>query len=325
MRAAPATFRGLTLLIGALVWFTALPDELLVVKRIGVLTPLGEISAEEGMTEGLSELGYTEGKNLTIEWQRYPQSVDALRSAAADLVRSRVDLIVADGTQAARAVLSETSTIPVVFISGDPVGSGLAASLAHPGANATGLSTQTSDLMAKRLQLLQQLAPRTQRIILLLNPASPLHEAVLRETRQAGRMLRIDIVPLTARNADELDVALRGLKHRASDAFVVSSDVFFMVSKDKITDAARRTRLPTLVPTRDYRADGVLLSYGPNLKEMNHRAAIYVDRILKGAKPADLPIEQGSKFELIIDLRVARELGIKVPQDLLYLADEVIR
>ena len=295
------------------------------IVHIGVLTPLGDTLAEAGLTEGLSELGYTEGKNLTIEWRRYTQSTDALRAAATDLVRLRVDLIVAVGTQAARAALSATSTIPVVFQSGDPVASGLVANLARPGANATGVSTQTTELMGKRLELLQQFAPRIRRVILLVNPDSPLHAAVLSETQKVASTLRIHIVTLKARNADELDAALRGIRRTSGDAFIVSSDVFFIANKAKIADAIRKAKLPALVPTRDYHGDGVLMSYGPSLRWGAHRAAAYVDKILKGARPGDLPVEQYSKFELIIDLRAAHELGLKVPQELLLRADEVIR
>ena len=292
--------------------------------RIGVLMPLGSHS-EAGLREGLSELGYIEGQNLKIESRPYEQSTDALQSAAADLVRLRVDVIVAVGTQAARAALSATSTIPVVFLSGDPIASGLAASLARPGANATGVSTQTTELMAKRLELLQQVVPRLRRATLLVNPDNPLHAAILSETQKVARTLRIQIVPLSARNADELDAALRGIQRNAGDALIVSSDTFFRVSKDKIGDAVRKAKLPALVPTKDYQWDGVLMSYGPSLSWGARRAAIYVDKIVKGARPADLPVEQVSKFELVIDLRAAHQLGIKVPQEILLRADEVIR
>ena len=295
------------------------------VSHIGVLTPEGQSPNEEGLRAGLSELGYIEGKNLTIEWQHYAQSDDSLRSAAEDLVRLRVDLIVATGTQAARAALSATPAIPVVFVSADPLAAGLVASLAHPGANATGVSGQSADLMAKRLQLLRRVAPRTRHVTLLLNPASPLQAAVLTEAQKAGRRLHIDITPLSARNADELDTALHGLQRSEGRAFVVSSDVLFIVNRDKIAEAIRKARLPALVATRDYRGDGVLLSYGPSLGPMLQRVSIYVDKILKGAKPGDLPVEQASRLELIVDLRVAQELGLKVPEDVLLSADEVIR
>jgi len=293
--------------------------------RVGALMPMGAVAFEAGLREGLNDLGYVEGKNLIIEWRRYTQSTDVLQAAAADLVRLRVDVIVTNGTQAGRAALSATSTIPVVILSGDPVGGGLVTNLAHPGGNATGVSSQTTDLMAKRLQLLMQIAPRTRRASLLLNPDNRLHEAILEEAQKVARTLRIHVEPLDARNATELDAALLRIQQKLDDAFIVSSDVFFIVNKDKIADAVRKARLPALVPTKEYQGDGVLMSYGPSLKWTSRRAATYVDKILKGAKPGDLPIEQVSKFQLVIDLRAARELGIKVPQELLYRADEVIR
>jgi putative ABC transport system substrate-binding protein len=213
----------------------------------------------------------------------------------------------------------------VVFISGDPVATGLAASLARPGANGTGVSSLSTELMPKRLELLQQVAPRVQRVILLGNPSSALHAGVLKEAQKAAQALHIHIVALNARNADELDSALRGVHRSAGDAFTASSDVFFLANKAKIAEAVAKAKLPAIFPQRDYHDAGVLMSYGASLKEMGRQAAVYVDKILKGAKPGELPIEQMSKYELVIDLRVAREQGIKVPQELLFRADEVIR
>ena len=294
------------------------------VVRIGTLTPLVTTSPEEGLREGLAELGYVEGRNLIIE-RRSAESTDGLQSAAADLVRSKVNLIVAFTTQAARAALSATSTIPVVFLSGDPVGTGLAASLAHPGANASGVSTLSTELMPKRLELLRQVAPQVRRVILLGNPSSPLQAGVLKEAHKAGEALRMQVVAVDARNAAELDAALRRLQHRAHDGFMVSSDLLFLTNRAKVAAAVAKAKLPGIFPWRDYHDVGVLMSYGASTREMGRRAAAYVDKILKGAKPADLPVEQSSKYELVIDLRVARELGLKVPQGLLLRADEVIR
>lgn len=292
--------------------------------RVGTLGPPVLISPEEALRQGLRELGYIEGRNLTIE-RRLGETNDALQSGAADLVRSRVDLVVAFGTSAAHAALSATSTIPVVFISGDPVATGLAASLARPGANGTGVSSLSTELMPKRLELLQQVAPRVQRVILLGNPSSALHAGVLKEAQKAAQALHIHIVALNARNADELDSALRGVQRSAGDAFTVSSDVFFLANKAKIAEAVAKAKLPAIFPQRDYHDAGVLMSYGASLKEMGRQAAVYADKILKGAKPGELPIEQMSKYELVVNLRVARAMGLKVPQELLLRADEVIR
>lgn len=292
--------------------------------RIGALTPLELTSPKEGLWQGLAELGYVEGRNLIID-RRRAESSDGLRSAAAGLVRSKVDLIVAFGTQAARAALSVTATIPVVFLSGDPVATGLAESLAHPGGNASGVSTLSSDLMAKRLELLQQVAPHVRRLILLGNPSSPLHPGVLKEALKAGKALRVQVVAVDARSEAELDEALRELRHRMSDGFMVTSDLLFLTNRAKVAAAVARARLPGMFPWREYHDVGVLMSYGSSTREMGRLAATYVDKILKGAKPADLPIQQSSKYDLIIDLRVARALGLKVSQGLLLRADEVIR
>ena len=292
--------------------------------RIGALVPPVLISPEEGMRQALKELGYMEGRNLIIE-RRLAETNEALQSGAADLVRSRVDLIVAFGTAAARAALSATSTIPVVFISGDPVGTGLAASLARPGANGTGVSTLSSELMSKRLELLQKIAPRIRRVILLGNPDSPLHAGMLKEAQNAARTLHVHVIALDANNADELDTALQRVQRSVGDAFTVSSNVFFLANRARIAEAVGKAKLPAIFPQRDYHDAGVLMSYGANLNETGRQMAGYVDRILKGAKPGELPIEQMSKYELVIDLRVARAMGFKVPQDLLLRADEVIR
>ncbi len=283
------------------------------VVRVGALVPPVLTSPEEGLRQGLKELGYIEGTNLTIE-RRLGETNDALQSGASDLVRSKVDVIVAFGTPSARAALAATSTIPIVFISGDPVGTGLAASLARPGANATGVA------LSRRLD-----APRIRRVILLGNRTSPLHAGVLRETQNAARKLQLRIVTLDASNADEINTAMRGVQHDTADAFLASSEVLFLANRAKIAEAVTKAKLPAIFPWRDYHDVGVLMSYGANLREAGRQMAGYVDRILKGANPAELPIEQMSKYELVIDLRVARAMGIKVPQDLLLRADEVIR
>ncbi len=294
------------------------------VVRIGALTPLAMTSFEEGLRQGLAEFDYIEGKNLIFE-RRRAESSDALLSAAQDLVSSKVNLIVALTTPGARAALSATPTLPVVFISGDPVGTGLAKSLAHPGGNATGVSTLSTELMAKRLELLKQVAPHIRRVILLGNPGSQLQAGVLKEARRAGEALHIQIVAVNARNVAEPDAALSRLQHGPSDAFMVASDVLFLGNRAKIAAAVAKARLPGIFPWRDYHDAGVLMSYGSSTKEMGRQVAAYVDRILKGAKPADLPIEQSSKYELVIDLRLARAMGLKVPRSLLARADEVIR
>jgi len=292
--------------------------------RIGWLSPSMFISPAQGLREGLHDLGYVEGKNLQLE-RKLADSNQALQSGAAELVSSKVDLIVAFGTPAAQAVLSATSTIPVVFISGDPVGSGLAKSLARPGANGTGISTLSAELVSKRIELLRQIKPTTRRVALLENPSSPLHGTISREARNAAQKLGIQIITLEASNEQELNSAISSLRRVSADALTVSPETFFLANKAKIAGAVAKARLPAIFPWRDFHDANVLMSYGGNPKDFGRHAAPYVDKILKGAKPDDLPIEQISKYELVIDLRVARKLGIKVPQDMLLRADEVIQ
>jgi len=294
------------------------------VLRIGALSPSMFIPPVQGLREGLSELGYVEGKNLTIE-RKLADSNEALQSATSELVSSKVDLIVAFGTPAARAVLSGTSTIPVVFISGDPVGSGLAKSLARPGANGTGVSTLSAELVSKRIELLRQIRPKMRRVILLENPSSPLHATISREARSAAQKLGVQIVTLEATDEQELNSALSNLQRVSADALTVSPETFFLANRVKIAQAVAKAKLPAIFPWRDFHDANVLMSYGANPREMGRQAAVYVDRILKGAKPGELPIEQMSKYELVIDLRVAHKLRIKVPQDMLLRADEVIQ
>ena len=293
--------------------------------RIGVLELLiPNPPHEAGLREGLQELGYTEGKNLAIEWRRSAGTYEEFRLHAAELVRAKPDLIVAFGTPAARAALDATTTIPVVFYVGDPVASGLAASLARPGANGTGVSVLSVELTAKRLDFLHQLVPKARRIVYLMNPSNPLTARLLEEAQEASRALGLQLEPVSARNVGEIDAALRKIRRSGADGLLVS-DMFFLVERVKIAQAVREARLPAVFAWKESQDDSVLMSYGPSLKEVARRVAIYVNRVLRGAKPSQLPIEQDSKYELIIDLRVARELGIKVPQELLYRADEVIR
>ncbi len=247
-----------------------------------------------------------------------------LRSLASELASAKVELIVAFGTPAARAVL-QTTPVPVVFLAGDPVGTGLAASLARPGGQSTGVSMLNPELAGKRMQLLQQVAPGIRRIVFLMNSSNPLNVRMLEEAQTAARTLSVELVALDARNADEIDAALRAMPRGVADGVLVSPDPLFVKNTTKIAQAVRRAKLAALFPYKEYHDDGVLMSYGANRTEAARKLAVYVDKILKGAKPSELPIEQMSKYDLIIDLRVAREMGIKVPQDLLLRADEVIR
>ena len=240
------------------------------------------------------------------------------------MAKLEVDLIVTMGSPATRAALDATRK-PVVFIVGDPVATGFAASLAKPGGNATGVSVLSTELDRKRLELLRELAPRARRIAYLTNASNPSAAHDLAEVQNAARALRLQLLPLSAQTAAEIDAALKELSHGKADGLIVSPDLGLFAYRGKIAKAVREARIPAMFPFREYHDVGVLVSYGPDPPSAMRRAARYVDRILRGDKPAELPIEQISKYEMIIDLRVAREMHIDVPEALVLRADEVIR
>ena len=297
------------------------------IPRIGVLLVSADASSplEQGLRQGLREIGYSEGQNIVIEWRRSPaESAQELKSLATDLTHSGVDLMVVFSTPAARAAL-EVSTVPVVVLAGDPVAAGLAANLARPAGNSTGISIMTPELTAKRLELLHQMAPYARRIVVLMNTSNSVGRLQLDEAKRGAGILGLQLVPTDARDAAELEAVLRRLNRGSTDAVLVTGDLFLMSNRGKIARALRSARLPAMYPNRHYHDEGALMSYGPDVKDAARRLANFVDRILKGAKPGDLPIEQAAKFELVIDTRVAREQKIEVPKTLLLGADEVIR
>ena len=315
----------LALIAGATATFPlARADQTSRMARIGVLA-VQDSPNIEGLREGLRELGYVEGKDFTLEWPQFDGSTEQANSLAAELVRSGVDLIVASGTPAAQRALQATSTVPVVFNAGDPVWSKLGASLSRPGRNATGVSVLSTELYPKRLEYLHRLAPRARRIAYLMNSSNPMGPLQLEELQKGARKLGVQIEAFDARSAQEVDAALQAMRASKPDAIFVGGDTIFVRARAKIAEAVRNAKLPAIFPYREYHAVGALMSYGPSMKEVGRRLAGYVDKLLKGAKPAELPIEQIIKYELIIDLRVAREMGIKVPQELQTRADEVIR
>lgn len=279
----------------ALISALALAEERSSTPRIGVLVPsLTNSPLEEGLREGLRQAGYIESKNIVIEWRRYAPADQDLLSLATDLARSSVDLIVTVGSPATQAALQATAG-PVVFtVVGDPVATGFAASLAHPGGHGTGVSTLAPELIAKRLELLHQTVPRARRILYLMNSSNPVGARMLEAAKDAAQTLHLELVTLDARDADELDRALRAIPSSGAHAILVTGERLFLTSKAKVAQAIRQARLPAMVSAREYRDAGVLMSYGPNLREAMRQAAAYVDKILKGANPGDLPIEQVS-------------------------------
>ena len=324
----PRTQGRVAILLLAIIGTALLPsfvsgDEVSI-PRIAVLVRPTTSPMEEGVRDGLRELGYAEGKNIAIEWRRSAGGQEE-RLIAADLARSKVDTLVVFSTGAARAALEASPTVPIVFASGDPVGAGLAASLAKPGRNATGVSVISTELFPKRLEYLHKVAPRARRIAFLTNSANPAVPPAREATQKAARALGLKLIILAARNEDELDAALRTLQRGAADGIIVAGDALFFSKTSTIVDGIAKSRLPAIFPYVHNCDRSVLMCYGPNVREVGRKLAVYVDRILRGAKPADLPIEQVSKYELVINLRVAKELNLNVPNELLLRADEVIR
>ena len=267
-------------------------------------------SMEEGLRQGLRELGYIEGESIVIEWRRSTGTREELRLLAADLIRSKVDLIVTAGTAAARVVMETTTTVPVLFHVGDPVASGFATSLARPGGNGTGVSVISSELIAKRLELLHQLIPRAKRVVYLRNPSNPAGQQLLEEVQKAARILGLRVETLDARNIPEIDAALNKLRRSVANGCLVGGDLLYLAEQARISRAIRENRMPAVFAYREFHEDGALMSYGPSLKATMRSVAPYVDKILKGAKPADLPIERTrppsrerfTTFQLVIDL-----------------------
>jgi putative ABC transport system substrate-binding protein len=274
--------------------------------------------------QGLRDVGYDIGKDLIIEF-RPNDPAEMLPRFAAELVALNVDVIVASGTQAVRAAKEATQRIPIVTTgSGDPVGTGLVASLARPGGNITGMSLFQPELSGKRLELLREIAGDIPRVAVLWNPDDPPVVLSLRETESAGRALGIEVDGVEVRRADDFDAALASVTGLHPKAIVVLSSPLMMVNIRRIALWALESRLPAIFWERAFPASGGLMSYGPDLDSLARRSAVFVDKILKGAKPADLPIEQPTKFDLVINMATAKALGFTVPQSLLLRADEVI-
>jgi len=290
-------------------------------SRITVL-PLPNARIEDALRQGLKDVGLVEGQNIFIDWLRFPVTDDRLKSLPQELARSSHNVLVALGSQLTYAALQSKSGA-VVFLVGDPVGARFAETLARPAGLGTGISVSTTDLNSKRLEFLKALAPKAKRIVFLTNPASALVGP--RPLDSAAKALGLQLTRLEARNVTELDAALRQLPRTRAEAVLVSGDVLLLANKAKVAEAIREARLPAMFPWSEYHDNDVVASYGPNLPIGMRRLAPYVEKILKGTPPGDIPIEQMSEYELTIDLRVAHAAGIDVPQDLLLRADRVIR
>jgi putative ABC transport system substrate-binding protein len=300
------------------------------IPRIGFLTgdSLSNISERrEAFRQGLREHGYTEGKNIAIEWRSTEGKADRRPALAAELVRLRLDLIVAVGSGDIRAVKEVTAAIPIVMIQGgDAVGSGFVASLARPGGNITGLATLRPELSGKRLELLKEIIPKLSRVAVLASPTDQDYANIQKELDRAAGALGVQLQYLPVREAKDIETAFRQARKGQADG------VLFRVAGPHVTSQrsqiaafAVKNRLPVIYERAAEAETGGLMSYGVNNSEMYRRAAMYVDRILKGAKPAELPVEQPTKFELVINLKAAKQIGVTLPQNVLARADKVIR
>jgi ABC-type uncharacterized transport system substrate-binding protein len=296
--------------------------------RIGLLRASSRIAADpaaEGLRQGLRELGHVEGRDLHIEYRWAEDRPERMRHLTAELVRAKVDVIVTGGETAILAVKQETSSIPIVMgASNDPVGAGLVSSLARPGGNITGMTILSAELSRKRLQLLKEVLPRTARVAVLSNPAYAGAALDLKETRHAAAELGLILHIVEVRSPEALEGALAEARERA-DALIPLADPFFTAHRVRIVDLTTKHRLPGIYYWKEFVEAGGFMSFGPSLRDLYRRAATHVDKILKGARPADLPIEQPTKFELTVNLKTAKAFNLAVPQSVLLRADELIQ
>jgi putative tryptophan/tyrosine transport system substrate-binding protein len=297
------------------------------VPRIGMIN---EFSAAHpfvaAFRRGLAELGYTEGQSIIVEYRHADGALDRVSNFAAELVRLRVEVLVVGGTRSAQLARAQTTTVPIVFAtSGDPVSSGLARSLAHPGGNATGISIVSPELSGKQLEFLKVAVPKSSRVSVLHNPTNPAAQNALTATREAARTLALELQLLEVRQPNELPSAFSTLTGWGAGGLLVLPDPVLGNELDQIAKLAAKNRVPAIYLRREFAETGGLMAYGPSFPDNYRRAAVYVDRILKGAKPADLPIEQPTKFELVINLKAAKTLGLRFPRSLLSRADDLIQ
>ena len=296
------------------------------VYRIGLLSPTSQGLGVEGFREGLRALGYVEGRTIVVEHRSADGRFDLLPELAAELVRIRVDVIVAVVTQAALAAKNATKTIPIVMLAvGDPVGAGLVTSLAQPGGNVTGTSFQNVEVAGKSLELLKSVMPKLRVVTVLWNPANPVFQGqMVKETEAAARSLGIQLRMLAARDAKEIERAFATMTGERTEALTVLADPVFSAHLARIAALAVNGHLPSICAFREYADAGGLMGYSANFTERGRRTAVYVEKILKGAKPGDLPVEQPTKFDLVINLKTAKTLGLTIPPSLLQRADQVI-
>ena len=300
-------------------------------RRIGFLygsIPLTQLASEDlsrAFIQGMLELGYLEGKDFVVEWRSAAGQYERLADLAAELARLKVDVIVTGSAAAVRPAQQATTTIPIVMAySTDPVGNGFVASLARPGGNTTGLAGSSDNSAPKQLELLTTVMPRLSRVAILTNPHNPNSAAVIKSAQSAAEKVGLVVVPVEARSLEEIEDAFATIAKQSIAAVVVGLDAEFFVHRQQLARLALDNRLASMFPVRDYAAAGGLMSYGESLQDFYHRAASFVDKIFKGAKPSDLPIEQPTRFKLVINRKTADALGLTIPPQLYIFADEVI-
>jgi putative tryptophan/tyrosine transport system substrate-binding protein len=296
--------------------------------RIGVLlpgTPTSFAVRANAFLEGLRDLGYVEGKTIAIEWKWAEDKIERFPELAAELVRANVDVIVTGGTSAATALKSATKTVPIVMaIIGDPVAAGLVESLGRPGGNATGFSIIAPEVGTKRLELLKEIVPDAFSVAVMLNPNNPQSRIELKEMQVAARTLGLQLHSIQITSEAVLDEAFAALTKAVPQGLILLTDPILFSQRKRIVELANNSRLPAMYFFQEFVKEGGLMSYGPSDADLFRRSAVYVDRILKGTRPSDLPVEQPTKFDLFINLKTAKALGLEIPPTLLARADEVI-
>jgi putative tryptophan/tyrosine transport system substrate-binding protein len=299
------------------------------IPRIGYLSatsPSANLARIEAFRQGLRELGYVEGKNIVIEWRYAEGKLDHVRELAAELVRLKVDVIVTAGPASTRPAKEATLTTPIVMAQvNDPVGNGFVASLARPGGNITGLATLAPEISGKQLELLKEIVPRISRVAVLGNSTEPGNAQALREVELAAGTFGVQLQHLDVLGPKDIETAFRAATKGRADALLVLASPVLNDQRTHIADLALKSRLPAIYPQTEYMEAGGLMYYGASTSDLFRRAATYVDKILKGVKPADLPVEQPKKFEFIINLKAAKQIGLRIPPNVLARADKVIK
>ena len=321
-----AVRRVICLVLGAALLTLGFPPEAQQPKKIWRVGFLGDTppSGLDAFRNRLRDLGWVEGHNLAIEYRPHDGKREMLFGIATELVNLKADVIVAPGTGAALAAKQVTRTIPIVMFSSDPLGSGLVASLARPGANITGFSNIQVELGGKRLEILKEAFPKVLRVAVLLPRGGPGIEQQMKEIEIAARSLHVELLPIGVEGPNDFDGGFKTMKKERASALIVLSGPFFNVYRIRIVKLAAESRIPAIYP-QEFADAGGLMSYGPSYPDMFRRAANYVDKILKGASPADLPVEQSTKFDFVVNLKTAKQIGVTIPPNVLARADKVIK